>query len=432
MAVTLGSNVQSLRAVRQLGINTQKVGTVFERLSSGQRINRAADDAAGLAIADTLNTDSRLFNVANRNINDGISLINIAASSLSNQKQIIFRLQELAEQSANGVYSDNQRQALNKEYQALIQEFNRIGETSEFNGQKLLLAGRGDNASQYQLQVGINGSNDSVISIANQDTATFSGTISASTDFTEVGNSAPYDGNPDGQETLDDFLYHNNFVNSNPTFDQLATFSQNNMFRVSVTDSNGEQKDLIGIISLGNYLDAPDNNASFALYALSADGETYDDVGSLSSVSEDTRAESALTFALTFGDGATGSIELDFRALTITTDNTNTLRQTNIDFTGVETVGRARHALDRLGERLDDLSRQEGVLGSTQSRLETALEVTKVSRENYAAAESRIRDADIASESSELTRLTILQQSSASVLAQANIQPEIALLLLGR
>ncbi len=155
MAITIGSNIASLQAQRRLQLSGNQLEGVFLRLSTGQRINVASDDAAGLAIADSLNADSRIYNQAVRNLNDGLSLLNIADAALAELTNITVRLEELATQSANGVYDDEQRAALDGEAQALSKEFFRITRTTEFNGQKLftgenpnltLQAGRGDNA----------------------------------------------------------------------------------------------------------------------------------------------------------------------------------------------------------------------------------------------------------------------------------------------
>ena len=137
MTVTLGKNIASQRAQRQLFNSSRELEGIFERLSSGQRINRASDDAAGLAIADDLNVRSRVYGQGIRNLSDGISLLNIADLGLANLSSIVIRLEELAEQAANGVYGTSQRKALDNEAQALSDEFLRIAQTTEFNGQKL-------------------------------------------------------------------------------------------------------------------------------------------------------------------------------------------------------------------------------------------------------------------------------------------------------
>lgn len=151
MTITLGSNLASLRGQRQLAKTSTALSAVFERLSSGQRINRASDDAAGLAISDSLRADSRVFNQGVRNLNDGLSLLNIADQAVENLSTIIIRLEELAEQAANGIYGSQQRAALDAEAQALSDEFLRISRTTEFNGLKLFT---GENHT-VSLQAGI-------------------------------------------------------------------------------------------------------------------------------------------------------------------------------------------------------------------------------------------------------------------------------------
>src|SRR3954451_10158226 len=134
MAITIASNIASLQAQRQLSNASGQLGQTFERLSSGQRINKASDDAAGLAIADSLKANQRVASVAIRNASDGISTIAIADSALGEIGNVLSRLAELAEQSANGTYSTTQRSALNNEFSALASEIERIAVTTEFNG----------------------------------------------------------------------------------------------------------------------------------------------------------------------------------------------------------------------------------------------------------------------------------------------------------
>lgn len=134
MVVSLNSNLASLGANRRLADSTGQLSSVFERLASGQRINRASDDAAGLAIASALNTDRRVYSQGIRNINDGVSVLNIADSTLSQLSEVVTRIRELAEQASNGTFSTDQRASLDAEAQALTKEFLRIARSSEFNG----------------------------------------------------------------------------------------------------------------------------------------------------------------------------------------------------------------------------------------------------------------------------------------------------------
>ena len=285
MAITIGSNIASLQAQRRLGIASDALGSTYEKLSSGQRINKASDDAAGLAIADSLRANQRVASVAIRNANDGISTIAIADSALGEIGNVLSRLAELSEQSANGVFSTNQRSALQNEFTALGSEIERIAVTTEFNGVKLLSGN-----SQLVLQVGFNSQSTSQISYTG-----VQGTLAA--------------------------------------------------------------------LGLAN---ANTSNFSYSI------------------------------------NGATG----------------------------VEGQSASRLALDAVNTAISSLASTRGVLGAAESRLRVAINNLSVARENFASAESRIRDVDVASEAAELTRLGILQQAGAAILAQANQQPALALSLL--
>lgn len=150
MAITLGSNIPSLKAQRELNKGTDALSKVFERLSSGQRINRASDDAAGLAIASSLNSDTRIFTKAIQNISDSTSALTIAQGALQSLGTILTRQGELAEQASNGILSIPQRTALQSESDALTKEYNRILSSTTFNGIQIL----NGSGSTYSTQVG--------------------------------------------------------------------------------------------------------------------------------------------------------------------------------------------------------------------------------------------------------------------------------------
>ena len=159
MPITLGSNIASLRAQRSLNQSTMGLNNVYQQLSSGQRINKASDDAAGLSIADSLKAQQRVASVAIRNANDGISGIAIADAALGEIGNTLTRMAELAEQSANGVFSITQRSALADEFKALGSEIERIAVTTNFNSVALL-----SGSTQMVLQVGFNSASTSQIS----------------------------------------------------------------------------------------------------------------------------------------------------------------------------------------------------------------------------------------------------------------------------
>lgn len=287
MSINLRTNVPSLTAQRNLDTSTSRLNTSYERLSSGLRINRARDDAAGLSIAEALKSDTRVAGVAIRNANDGISIIAIADQAIGQIGNVLGRLAELAEQSANGVYGNVQRSALSNEFSALTSEIERIAFTTEFNGLRLL-SGNG----QVVFQVGFKGNSLSQVS---------------------------YEG-------------------------------------VEVT---------------------------LAALGLAGNGS------------------SVVTYSII------GSSDMDSQSA-------------------------ARLTLDAINRAITSVNRNRGALGAAESRLEVTISNLQVARENFKAAESRIRDVDVADEAAELTRINILQQAGASILAQANQQPQLALQLLGR
>jgi flagellin len=175
-----GLNISSLRTQRQINITTGRLNQAYERLSSGLRVNRSKDDAAGLAVAAKLRSDARVASVSARNANDGISIINIADQATGQINDVLIRLSEIAEQSANGTNTNDQRSALQNEFSALMEEIERIAHTTEFNGLYLL-----SSSEALTFQVGFDGSSLSGI--------TYSGIQAtlASMGLAQVGSSSP-------------------------------------------------------------------------------------------------------------------------------------------------------------------------------------------------------------------------------------------------
>jgi flagellin len=202
MGISIGQNIASIQAQRQLSRSTLARESVFQRLSSGQRINRAADDAAGLAIADSLRAQQRISGVAIRNANDGISLIAIADGALSEIGGVLTRLAELSEQSANGVFSLNQRSALQAEFSALGSEIERISNVTEYNGVRLL-----SGTSSIALQVGFDARSTSQIVINNVQgslqSVGLAATGSSVLSFSIVGGATSLDAQSSARTALD-------------------------------------------------------------------------------------------------------------------------------------------------------------------------------------------------------------------------------------
>ena len=171
MPVRIFNNIPSLNAQRLLGINNDRLAVSVERISSGIRINRAADDAAGLAISEALRSDIRALRQAVRNANDGISLINVTEGALNEQASILIRLRELSSQASTGTVGSVERQTIQLEFDSLRLEIDRIANTTAFNGQKLVdgsLASTASSSSQILIQVGLDSGVDSRINLNTQ------------------------------------------------------------------------------------------------------------------------------------------------------------------------------------------------------------------------------------------------------------------------
>ena len=171
MPVRIFNNIPSLNAQRILGLNNDRLAVSVERISSGLRINRAADDAAGLAISEALRSDIRALRQAVRNANDGISLINVTEGALNEQSSILIRLRELSSQASTGTVGSTERQTIQLEFDALRLEIDRIANTTAFNGQKLVdgsLASTASSGSQILIQVGLDSGVDSRINLNTQ------------------------------------------------------------------------------------------------------------------------------------------------------------------------------------------------------------------------------------------------------------------------
>jgi len=285
MAVRIFNNIPSLTAQRILGVNNNRLSLSVERISSGIRINRAADDAAGLAISEGLRSDVRALRQAVRNAGDGISLLNVTEGALNEQSGILIRLRELSSQAATGTVGSTERATIQLEFSALRSELDRITATTEFNGAKL-----------------INGNLASGIAI-----------------------------------------------------------NSHTLIQIGLDNSANSRIDL---------------NTQIGLDSID-------------------------------------STQLEIHNLSVTAS------------------AEALTALDKINEAIGSITGSRGKVGAVQNRLTRSIANLSVSVENLTAAESSIRDADIAEEVAELTRNQILVQTATAMVWQANLIPQSVLQLLG-
>lgn len=250
MPITIGSNLSALGAQLGLSKADNSLSKVFERLSSGQRINRASDDPAGLSIAASLSGDQRVFQSALRNINDGVSMLSIADGALRELSSIVTRQKELAEQAANGVYSLKQRIALDKEANSLVDEFNRIVATTTFNNIQLLDPQNGP----VNIQAGYGAAGTLSVDAAalfarNVGTGTFAAGITLARG-TAAQDAALGDFNGDGK--IDMYMSSGQVTlgNGDGTFSGPQTYSSFGLSFLETIDLNGDGK--LDVISDGS------------------------------------------------------------------------------------------------------------------------------------------------------------------------------------
>ena len=429
--ISLNSNLDSQRAQRTLDANSCRLEVCQERLASGQRINRASDDAAGLAIADSLCAESRLYSAALRNINDGISTVNIIDSALSQQANILQRLIELAQESANGTFSTDQRGALSSEYRALVKEFGRIAQSTSYNKQILLQRSRDPLRGDIILQAGIDGTKDSQLAIQGADTGEFTGSLDIESAYhSGIGN-------------LVDFARFKSLSSNN--LEQLSTRFPS-MAPLDVMDSQGRERTaylvpveydtetnelLLFFWTTNPATNEPEWSCSSETYSKAYSVPIDPVTGAALLPDAHLKFTAVLLIAGSSTEtGATIDCAVDLSGLKVLSQNGDTSCPNAINFSGIETSSRSLRALTICKNRLAELAAVQGEYGAIISRLQTAARNIGSTCENALSAESRIRDTDMAAEAGAYIKAYVMQGAIQAVLAQANIQPRLALQLI--
>jgi len=387
MALTVNTNVASLNAQRNLGTSQSALNKSMQRLSSGLRINSAKDDAAGLAISDRMTAQIRGLNQASRNANDGISLAQTAEGALQESTNILQRMRELAVQSANDTNSASDRASLNEEVVQLKAELDRIAETTEFNGRNIL----DGTMSNAVFQVGANAG-------ANQ-TISFGITSAAAADLGRDGVVAVDETAAEGSWNGFEITSTATGASGNEAFDVVVL--QGTTTAMSVVETTGTITINLGTTSANNSV------AAIATAIATELGDVTVDVSGAAAVTVD----------------SSGSLSMNGGFNEVTT--------TAVDGISVASRDDALGAIMSVDQALADVDSIRGGLGAVQNRFESTIANLQNVSENLSAARSRILDADIAQETSAMTKNNILQQAGVSILAQANQMPQLALSLLG-
>jgi flagellin len=400
MAITINTNVASLNAQRNLGTSQSDLNNSMQRLSSGLRINSAKDDAAGLAISDRMTSQITGLTQAARNANDGISLAQTAEGALQESTNILQRIRELAVQSANDTNSSSDRSSLNDEVTQLKAELDRIAETTSFNG-KNVIDGSMSNAT---FQVGANAGENQTISFAISSAK--AGDLGVENLSTVTAAAAA--------------LAVNSSTSSG--FDAAAVTAGADGNYISIKVVNDAAVTGSSVITNGNIITVTAN-----LDSTTGSFDTFGEIGAL--INADSAASALVTV-----DTAASNIGVSSTEGSWTLSDGVDLHQEGsrtIDQVSVSTREEASITIESVDEALKEVDTIRGGLGAIQNRFESTIANLNNVSENLSSARSRILDADIASETSAMTKNNILQQAGVSILSQANQTPQLALSLLG-
>ena len=385
MPLRLNNNIVAINSRRHLNSNTKNLQTRLERLSSGLRLNRAADDAAGLSVREGMRSEIAGLKVSVTNSENATNLLQVAEGSLNETNAILIRMQELATQSSNSTLNDENREAVQAEFGQLISEIDRIALATTYNNQNVL-SGFGNTISTASTVV----------------------TASNTSGVTRMQISSAQTGTYTFQDTAADG---------------------------TITLGNGAVSQTIGI---GTLLDGSDvatgtkvvaNFDRLGIQVTLAGAGVANATGAYTD--GDLNTQTVIIESGTGGSFQVGPKDFAFNRLEVSIgDMSATGANLNLSGTSVATQSTARTSITSIDLAISAVSQQRGDLGAYQNRLNFVISYTENEIENIQASEASISDADIAAEVTAFTRAQILVQAATAMLAQANILPQNALLLL--
>ena len=406
MGLRINQNIAAQNAYRNLSVTSGQMEKSLERLSSGYRINRAADDAAGLSISEGLRSQIGGLKVAVRNSQDAISVVQTAEGALTESTSILQRMRDLAVQASNGGSQDTKAQAAAQtEFTQLQSELDRIAKTTSFGGQKLLDVGvSGSTGYSGNFQVGANNTTDDRIDVA-LTAAAFGPVVSA------VAGSAATAGTLTGTGT---------FGAAAGTFDVTIDGGT----AVTVTMAGTET-------GFGDIASAINTAVGSTVATATAGGVTI--ASGTTGASSSVLVNNFTGASTATNTGTTGSPVAGAAAVTAVFASATGFDSSGLGVGSAVTVSstsNARSAIDLVDNAVKNVSTARAQLGAYQNRFEHTINNLNVAVENLSASESRIRDTDMASEMVQFTRSQILSQAGTAMLAQANSAPQGVLQLL--
>ena len=385
MPLRVNNNIAAINSRRQLNANNRDLGTRLERLSSGLRINRAADDAAGLSVREGMRAEISGLKMNVLNAEQGSNLLQVAEGSLNEINAMLIRMRELAVQSASSTVNDSNRESIQAEYTQLIQEIDRIALSTTYNDQ-VLLTGYGNTVdSTSSALTNSNTTGVSAIKISGAATGTY--TFADSTGDSEITL---------GNGTVTQTIRIATMLDGADVATGTTIVANFDRLGVQITLAGTEVSN-----ATGNY----------------SDGDLDDETIVVD-------ASTGGSFQVGPDDGVNNRIEVgiqDMRA-------SGTIL--NLNTTAVGTLDSSRAAITDIDQAIFKVSNQRGDLGAYMNRLAFTISFTENEIENIQNSEASISDADVAAEVTAFTRAQILSQAATSMLAQANAAPQAALSLL--
>lgn len=420
----INTNVKSLVAQNSMTVNNRAMSKAMEQLSTGKRINSAADDAAGLAISSKMTAQIKGLDQAVRNANDGITLLQTAEGATIEMSNMLQRMRELAIQSANDTNTGDDRSSLDLEYQQLTKEITRIASNTQWNGMSVLknaevgaagLAGDvGVGARNVRFQVGANA--DQVINVGLKDFSFGTGTAATKSEsqFNLMGNDLT-----DGRNfsvkvggTVFSVVAAVDVADEKSAAAITAAIDLQTKFQNIIKNTVGFEN--VAVTRVGSTLSISD-----------AQGRT---IGNFTAAEEDGTALADVVdvqSVVAAGAVATGAVDPAIANVNAVFSGSARLNDTKID-----TQVKANEAVGRLDNALKAVNTERATMGATINRLTYAADnLTNVSQ-NTSESRSRIQDTDYASATTELARTQIISQAATAMLAQANQAPQSVLSLL--
>jgi len=386
MPLRVNNNISAINSRRNLNRNNRELSTKLERLASGLKLNRAADDAAGLSVREGMRAEISGLKMNVSNAEQATNLIQVAEGSLNEVNAIMIRMRELAVQSSSSTVTDGNRESIQAEFTQLTQEIDRIALATSYNNQTLLtgfgnqVSGAASTALTTSNATGVSG-----VTISGADSGTYT--------FADAG--------ADGEITL----------GNGTTTQTIRVATQLDGASVATGTQVVANFDRLGI------------QVSLAGAQVAGATGTFTD-GDLDGTTINVTSATGGSFQVGPTDSAFNRIEVNVGDMRATGD------QLNLSSASVSTIGTSRSAITTIDLAITEVAMQRGNLGAFQNRLSFTIAYTENEIENIQASEASISDADVASEVTDFTRAQILSQAATAMLAQANVLPQNALALL--